>query len=406
MDFAEAGLLDGLEGDERDARIRLLEGLLEKGVEFDELKSAVAEDRLAMLPLEQVLAGQYSAKEIEQETGLPASTLLRIRRSLGLANVQGDEKLFSQADIEAARSIKVFMEAGFSEDSVIELTRILGESMARLSGASGAAFAETFLKPGESEDDVAWRFASLAENLTPLFEPVLAAAFRAHLLANVRRTVLSRAEMAAGHVMAEQDVAVCFADLVGFTTLGSELQTQMLGDVVGTFGRLAGEVAEPPVRLVKTIGDAAMLVSQEVEPLVSAALSLAEEVERADLPAVRAGIAWGLAIPRSGDLYGHAVNLASRVTGIARPSSVLCTREIRDAAPTFEWSFAGNHRLKGIADSMPLYRARRNDGADVQGDGGDAEGDGDDASRRPSSRSEGRRGGRPATKPRASRRRR
>jgi adenylate cyclase len=82
-------------------------------------------------------------------------------------------------------------------------------------------------------------------------------------------------------------------------------------------------------------------------------------VAAADLPAVRTGIAWGSAIPRSGDLFGHAVNLASRVTGIARPGSVLCTKEVRDAAPDFDWSFAGRHRLKGVGDSVPLYRARR-----------------------------------------------
>jgi adenylate cyclase len=154
-------------------------------------------------------------------------------------------------------------------------------------------------------------------------------------------------------------VAVAFADLVGFTRLGAELETQTLGDVVGTFGELAGKVAEPPVRLVKTIGDAAMLVAREPGPIVAAALALAEAVEEADLPAVRTGIAWGPAVPRSGDFFGHAVNLSSRVTGIARPGSVLCTKEIHDAAPDFDWSFAGRHRLKGIGDSVPLYRARR-----------------------------------------------
>jgi adenylate cyclase len=113
------------------------------------------------------------------------------------------------------------------------------------------------------------------------------------------------------------------------------------------------------VRLVKTIGDAAMLVSPDVGALVSAALSLCDAASEADLPALRAGIAWGQTLIRAGDFYGHAVNLASRVTGIARPSSVLCTAEVRDAAPEgFQWSAAGRHRLKGISDAMPLYRAR------------------------------------------------
>src|SRR5205807_1616730 len=145
---------------------------------------------LALLPVERVLAGEHSARDLEKLTGVPAATMLRIRRSLGLPEAKPNDKTFSEADIEAARSVHKFMEAGFSEDAVIELTRVLGEAMARLSAAAGTAFAETFLQAGESEDELGWRFARLAENLTPLLEPVLGAAFRAHLLANVRRTVL------------------------------------------------------------------------------------------------------------------------------------------------------------------------------------------------------------------------
>ena len=83
-------------------------------------------------------------------------------------------------------------------------------------------------------------------------------------------------------------------------------------------------------------------------------------MQAADLPALRAGIAFGPALLRAGDFYGHSVNLASRVTGIARPESVLCTTEVHDAAAEqFEWSFAGRHRLKGIPERVPLYRAHR-----------------------------------------------
>jgi len=359
MDFEAAGLLSGLEDEDRAARIRLLERLVADGFGLDELKHAVDEDRLALLPVEQVLAGDCSAEALEERTGLPAATILALRLALGLPEAGREDKVFSEADVEAARSIKTFIEAGFSHEAVTEITRVLGEGMARLSAAVGQAFAQTFLKPGQEEDQVAAQFAAMAEALTAAFEPVLAAAFRAHVLDSVRRAMISHDELATGQVAGEWEVAVCFADLVGFTRLGAELETQTLGDVVGTFTELAGKVAEPPVRLIKTIGDAAMLVSREPRPMVEAALALAEAVDAADLPAVRAGIAWGSAIPRSGDLFGHAVNLASRVTSIARPSSVLCTKEVRDAAPDFDWSFAGRHRLKGIGDAVPLYRARR-----------------------------------------------
>lgn len=373
MDFEAAGLLTGLEGEERAARIRLLERLLADGFELDELKRAAAEDRLALLPVERVLSTDCSAKELEEQTGLPSATILALRQALGLPGAGPEDKVFSDADLDAARSIKTFIEAGFSDEAVTEITRVLGEGMARLSAAIGPTFAQTFLKPGQGEDEVAAQFAGMADNMTTAFEPVLAAAFRAHVLDSVRRAMISHDELAAGQVAGEWEVAVCFVDLVGFTRLGAELETQTLGDVVGTFAELAGKVAEPPVRLVKTIGDAAMLVAREPGPMVEAALALAEAVEAADLPAVRAGIAWGPTIARSGDFFGHAVNLASRVTSIARPGSVLCTKEVHDAAPDFDWSFAGRHRLKGIGDSVPLYRARRPalEGGDPSQDGAD-----------------------------------
>jgi len=171
--------------------------------------------------------------------------------------------------------------------------------------------------------------------------------------------VISREELAAGQLVGAQEMAVCFADLVGFTTLGGQVETAELGSVITKFGELAADVAGSQVRLVKTIGDAAMLTSREPAPLVRAALSLLDAIEAAELPSVRAGVAFGPALPRAGDLYGHAVNLASRVTGIARAGSVLCTSEVRDAAPVeFDWSYAGKHSLKGLGESIPLYRAR------------------------------------------------
>jgi adenylate cyclase len=166
----------------------------------------------------------------------------------------------------------------------------------------------------------------------------------------------------AGEAGRAQEITVCFVDMVGFTRLGAQIDPEELGGLASKLAELANDVTEPPVRLVKTIGDAAMFVSPEPGPLVSVALSLIEAVEAADLPTLRAGVAFGTALARAGDYYGHAVNLASRVTGVARPGAVLCTQEVRDAAPDdFDWSFARKHKLKGMKDPVSLYRARRLD---------------------------------------------
>jgi adenylate cyclase len=360
VDFAAAGLLEGLEGRALAEREQLLARLADEGFTLEELQAAVAEDRLALLPVQRLLGGKYTATEVAERTGLPEEFVLRNRRLLGLPQTGPDDRVFSDEEVAAAASIKAYRELGLSDEAIAEIARVLGEAMARVAATSTAVFAEAFLVEGDSEEAVAWRFAGLAAELTSRVEPVLLAAYTAHLRDSAQRGVLGRAELEAGHLPGEQDTAVCFADLVGFTGLGVEIEAQALGGVVGRFGELAAGVADAQVRLIKTIGDAAMLTAREPGALVAAALSLAEAVEDADLPAVRAGVAFGMAAPVAGDVYGHAVNLASRVTAIARPGSVLCTKEVRDAAPDeFDWSFTGRHRLKGIGESVPLYRARR-----------------------------------------------
>ena len=181
------------------------------------------------------------------------------------------------------------------------------------------------MQPGDTERDLALRFAGAAEHLMPLIEPTLVYALRAHTLEQVRRDVIGAADLASGEIRGTADVAVCFADLVEFTRLGEEIAPEELGSVAGTFEEMAVEVAKPPVRLVKMIGDAAMMVSSEPAPMLDAAVGLIEaaETEATSSHSLRAGIAFGPAIAQSGDYYGSSVNRASRITGIARPGSVL-----------------------------------------------------------------------------------
>jgi adenylate cyclase len=359
MDFAQAGLLDGLKGEKRRARQQLLERLAAQGFTLEQLRAAASEERLALLPVERILGGSLSAAEIERQTGAPAAVLLRIRRLLGLPPATAQERVFTAGDLEAARAMRRFLDAGLSDEALVEVTRVLGEAMARLAATTAAAFADSFLRPGDSEDQVAERFARLTEQLLPSLGPVLTAAFAAHLRERVGRGMLSRAELERGRLADSEVLGVCFVDLVGFTRLGGELETGELGSVASRLAELAADVALPPVRLVKTIGDAAMLVAAEPAALVGATLALLAAAEEADLPALRAGVALGPALERAGDYFGHAVNLASRVTAAARPGSVLCTQEVREAAgDAFEWSYAGRFRLKGLPAPLPLHRAR------------------------------------------------
>ena len=141
------------------------------------------------------------------------------------------------------------------------------------------------------------------------------------------------------------------------------MATEELGLIASRLNKLASAVAEPPVPLpVKLIGDAAMLVSTNATAMVGAALRMVEaaDLEGEDFPQLRAGIAHGSVHVQAGDYYGRPVNLASRLTAIARPGTVLIDSVGKAAAgDRFAYSFAGEHHLKGFDSRISLYRVRR-----------------------------------------------
>ncbi len=365
IDFEAEGLLKGTRGRTREARRELLEQLAADGVPFEDLRRAVEEDRLALLPVERVLEGEggrYTAGEIAERAGVPEDLIRANWLALGLSAPAPDERAFTDGDLEAVTRIAAMREAGLPDEGLLEVSRVIGLAMSQVAAASRALVAESTLAEGSNELEVGRRLAEGARELVPMMGPVLEYVLSLHLRELVRTDVIGRAEIRAGRLPGSQEVTACFTDMVGFTKLGEELPPQELGALTGRFGELANEVADPPVRLVKMIGDAAMLVASQAEPLLDAALELVErsEAEGEGFPPLRAGLARGPALARAGDWYGRPINLASRITAIAYPGSVLVSAEVRDAADDgFRWSFAGQRRLKGIEGRVGLFRVRR-----------------------------------------------
>ena len=380
IDFEAEGLLDGLDGEDREARADLLEQLAADGATLEELRQAVAEDRLALLPLERVLSGEgkYTPGEVAERSGLRSEFQDRLFRALGLALAAPDERVYGDDDVEAAATVARFLEAGFSEDTVLEVCRVLGDAMARLAATLGGVVGQTLVQPGDTERDLGLRYAQVTRELGPQLEPLILHVLSLHQRENAKRVVVSRADIAAGRVRGASEISVCFADLVDFTRLGEDIDPAELGQVAGRLNDIALEVIVPPVRLVKTIGDAVMLVGPpEPDPLLDSALSLLErsDEEGERFPQLRVGVACGEALGRAGDWYGRPVNLASRVTAYARPGSVLATNEVHAAAAgDYAWSKAGVRRFKGIREPVGLMRVRRPAQPPSEPSGADAQG--------------------------------
>jgi adenylate cyclase len=365
IDFEAEGLLDGVEGEARWARRELLERLAGEGVPLDELREAVEGGRLALLPVERAVAGdgaRYTPREVADRVGIDLEILQRTSAAFGVPYPDPDERSVTEADLEAARRVKAFYDAGLPEEGMMQVARTVGMATARIAEANRDLVIRALMRPGDTERDLALRFAAAAEHMLPLFEPTLSYAFRAHMLEQIRRDVLGAGDIASGQPGTATDVSVCFADLVGFTKLGEQVETEELGLIAGRLDELATAVAEPPVRLVKLIGDAAMLVSTDAAAMVEAALRMVEaaDEEGDEFPRLRAGIAHGSVHVQAGDYYGRPVNLASRLTAIAKPGSVLLDAAAKRAAgEDFDYSYAGEKRLKGFDSRVKLFRARR-----------------------------------------------
>jgi adenylate cyclase len=128
--------------------------------------------------------------------------------------------------------------------------------------------------------------------------------------------------------------------------------------VVSRFTTLAHEVEGGPVRFIKTIGDAVMFVCPQSGALLRAVLDLVSLAAEEGLPRLRVGVAAGEAVSRAGDWFGRPVNVASRITAVARPGTVLAAESVRNSADSafIDWIPAGTRRLKGVRGEVRLFQ--------------------------------------------------
>jgi adenylate cyclase len=361
-------LLDGLEGSARAERAELIEWLFEQGVTADEIQGSPN----PMLAASRRLMGDdsdyVSTREISEAAGIDLEMLQRVQRAIGLVRVEDpDAAVHLRADGAAAAHAKEFLALGIQPDQVVQVVRILAEGLSHAAEVMRYTALSAILQPGATELETAKRSLALTSQITPLLGPMIEDMLLMQLRHMMETEAINASERAAGAPLpGARHITVAFADLVGFTRLGEEVPPEELGQLANRLADLARDVAAPPVRFIKTIGDAAMFVCAEPAPLLDAVLKLVEITEGDnDFPRLRAGIASGPAVCRAGDWFGSPVNMASRVTAASRPGAVLAAESVRDElgdAAGFSWSFAGARHLKGIKGEPKLFRARRGEG--------------------------------------------
>jgi adenylate cyclase len=362
-------LLGGLEGPARAERAELVEWLLEQGITADEIRATNPPLLLATRRLIGDDGTYVSAREISERYNIELLLLQRVQRAIGLAGVDDpDAVVHMRADGEAAAYAQRFIELGLDPDQVVLVVRVLAEGLSHAAEVMRHTALSAIMHPGATELEIAKGSKALVSRIAPILGPMIQDMLFMQLRHMMETEAVNAGERAAGRPLpGARQVTVAFADLVGFTPLGEAIPAEELGQLASRLAELARDVTAPPVRFIKSIGDAVMFVCPDRVPLLDTVLKLVDVVDiDNDFPRLRAGVASGMAVSRAGDWFGSPVNVASRVTGVARPGTVLVADSVQEVvgdADGFQWSFAGSRRLKGIKNEVKLFRVRRGSGS-------------------------------------------
>ncbi|MDH6197499.1 adenylate cyclase [Mycobacterium frederiksbergense] len=367
-DIAASGLLDGLDAEARAQRVELIEWLLGRGITVDQIRHAATPMLLASRRAVGDDGTYVSTREISEQTRLDIGLLQRLQRAMGLPTVEDpDTAVLMRADAEAVGFADGFLELGFDPDQIVMITRVLAEGLSRAAEVMRYAALAAVLTPGATELQTAKASEALVAEAAPLIGPMIRDMLFVQLRHAMETEAVNASERAEGVPLpGARLVTIAFADIVGFTRLGEVVPPEDLERLANRLADAAREVAVGPVRLIKTIGDAVMFVSTDPAALLDAVLQLVATTETDEgFPRLRVGLATGLAVSRAGDWFGSPVNLASRVTGVARAGTVLVAESTRaaiaeagGAEDRFGWSYAGARHLKGVKSDVKLFRAR------------------------------------------------
>jgi adenylate cyclase len=299
---------------------------------------------------------RYTSHEVAELTGVPVYRARRFWRALGFPNVPDDAIEFTEADVDALRTLLSMTEDGmFDEHRVLLLARSLGRASARLAESQAELGAEALAQarvPVEDRAD-AWRVN--AEKALPDLERLLVYTWRRQLAAAAGRLVQQEAGAAR--------LAVGFADLVGFTRLSRGIKETELATLVERFeSRSTDVVTATGGRVVKTLGDSVLFVANTAHSAAEIALRLVEDLARARAtPPLRVGVAIGPVIGLMGDVFGTTVNLASRLTALAPADGVLVDPAMADELsgdPAFGINGTNRLTVRGLGELTPFIVTR------------------------------------------------
>ena len=263
-------------------------------------------------------------------------------------------------DVELAKLISGFLDAGLPRGELLEVLRVLSRGMAQTADATRRLVGNALLERGVSQDEVALRYIDATERLVPAVTELLRLQLRAHLRTGISQKL--RVGRRAGHRPAHREPRGCrgLRRPVGYTRLGGQLPPEDVGRIAGRLAELAADTVRRPVTLVKMIGDAAMFVVRRrgrARDGGGTAYAADRRRRARTFPGCAPASRSARRTTRGGDWFGATVNLASRVRRVGQARSRSWPRRRSSSARQESPGTRRRRRrkVKGIDERVRLY---------------------------------------------------
>jgi class 3 adenylate cyclase len=354
--FVTAGLYDP-DGPDAAGRAELLEHLVAR---FGEAPVLEAAGRLPLFTVAVELSDppprRISARAVATAAGASLDDVVVLRAAQGFPVTDPDAPDIPDFQVEDIAVAQAGIEL-FGYERTLAFTRVVGGAVQQISEAARSLFASSVAEDAGERGPTELELS--IENETAWAAWCALPAVVGHLM--IERGDASQAlvtEILAGPLMR----AVAFVDLVGSTAWAITTDPLLHGAALARFEQAAWEVAtRRGGRLVKLIGDEAMVVAEHATAACTIAVELLALAKAdPDLPEARAGVALGEVVARSGDYYGQTVNLAARLVALAPPSGLVTTTAVASTLDPASWTAEplGAVELRGVPDPVELTRLR------------------------------------------------
>jgi adenylate cyclase len=348
---------------------KIVARLRERGHSLREIRRASQQGRLAFGYIDELFETGEEVFTLEQaaaEIGLEPALVERVVGALGTVPISAER--ISAEDVRLLRYVATVLEAGLPLVALLQLVRVYGQAMARVADAEVRLFHlyvhEPLMRSGAGGVETTEEMAELTRRLLPLSSPVMDQIHQRYLQHFVEQDVVGHMEtdLEGDNVdLGRMRVAIAFADLAGYTRLTEEAGELEAVDAVERFVEAVETSLPEDARVIKTIGDEAMIVGSEPAGLTEWAVGFQRDQNERTLP--RIAIHYGNALYRDGDYFGRDVNIASRVAARAGGGEVLVTRPVVERARgDLEFDRIAEVRLKGFTESTEVFIARAGNG--------------------------------------------